>query len=331
MLSSQVVPDKWDDWLNSLGITVGFCQSSQWSEINQAVNQKKPQYLMLKEPNKPKIGSLFFLSTTRDWKTPLRKLLRKKNGVLESHGGPIVSPESCLDDVARFLGYLDDYCAKHSIALVRICFSPFFTWQSDETFHAVLNEKGFKRKAWQTNIVDIKVNPEEQFSMWPHMLRKAIKKCDKEGIIVRRCQTKNELIEKFLKPFFDTRRELGYQVPSDIENHCWWDLDAQKSYNYFCSETADGKVLATLGTFRFNKVVTEIMSERTLIGREMKLPAQDFLHYKAFEYHHSQHDQYFDLAGFNPNPLDSKEAGIQKFKLKWPGQIYHCDVVEKQY
>ena len=32
--------------------------------------------------------------------------------------------------------------------------------------------------------------------------------------------------------------------------------------------------------------------------------------------------RYYDLAGFNPNPISEKERGIEKFKRKWGGKKY---------
>ncbi len=321
----------WDEWVVSQGVKVGFCQSSQWGIINAYINKKKPIQLILRNSEKPVVGSLFFLSQSSFLRNIALKIMGKKDGFLESHGGFLVDEIINISDIDNYFEMLNVFCIKNNLSLVRMHLSPLFKWQQKDQLESMLLKRGFSLNLWQTNMIDISCNPQDSLSGWPHALRKSIKKCQLEGVTIKRCENKDELLRKFIEPFFETRKALGYDIPKKLEDHIWWDLDPEFYYNFFYAESLNGEVLATLGTFRFNKVATEIMSERTLAGRSSKLPAQDFLHFHIFCYHHNLGDCFFDMAGFSPNPISKKEEGIKTYKIKWPGKILDCFIVEKKY
>ena len=62
------------------------------------------------------------------------------------------------------------------------------------------------------------------------------------------------------------------------------------------------------------------MSGRTSVGRACNLPAQDLLHWAAFQRHKNAGDRWFNLAGYSPAPINAKEDGIRRFKAKWGGR-----------
>jgi lipid II:glycine glycyltransferase (peptidoglycan interpeptide bridge formation enzyme) len=107
----------------------------------------------------------------------------------------------------------------------------------------------------------------------------------------------------------------------------WW--ESVDAYYRFFIAADELNVLGTLGTYRWNGVVTEFMSERTMPARERKLPVQDLLHLHAFRTHRALGDQWFDLAGFNPDPASVKEVGIRRFKEKWQGETIEVPRLEK--
>ena len=99
-----------------------------------------------------------------------------------------------------------------------------------------------------------------------------------------------------------------------------WGIGYKKYYQFFVAKDQKGSVLATLGTYRFKGVATEIMSHRSKGSFDNNLPAQDLLHWEIIKYHKSLGDHWFNLAGYSPNPNTPKEEGIRNFKKKWGGQ-----------
>ena len=42
--------------------------------------------------------------------------------------------------------------------------------------------------------------------------------------------------------------------------------------------------------------------------------------------------KYYDLSGFNPEPISSKEEGIIKYKKKWGGKpYYYSRIISKKH
>lgn len=70
----------------------------------------------------------------------------------------------------------------------------------------------------------------------------------------------------------------------------------------------------------FNGVATEIASGTMPLAYELKLPAQDLLHWEMMLEAKRLGAHTFDLAGVAPLPRNSKEEGIRRFKEKWGGR-----------
>ena len=62
---------------------------------------------------------------------------------------------------------------------------------------------------------------------------------------------------------------------------------------------------------------------RTTIDTEEKLYSQDLMKWKIIEWGIENKQKYFDLTGFNPNPISEKEKGILRYKKKWGGKKYN--------
>ena len=58
---------------------------------------------------------------------------------------------------------------------------------------------------------------------------------------------------------------------------------------------------------------------RSEVDAEKKLYSQDLIKWKIIEWGIENKMMYYDLAGYNPNPQDQKEAGIKRYKQKWGG------------
>jgi len=108
-----------------------------------------------------------------------------------------------------------------------------------------------------------------------------------------------------------------------------WQSTQCNYYNYFIAKDKAGVVLAVLGTYHYNGMVTEIASHRTKASYGVNLPVQDLLHWEIMKFHKARGDQYFDLAGYSPDPQTPKEQGIRAFKEKWGGREINISTYTK--
>jgi hypothetical protein len=316
-------PADWDDWVAAAGPAGSFLQTSRWARIDQAVNKSRPIVVDLFENGVRCAGALF------RWQVPsantLSTLVRTtlaglSKGSLECLAGPVLGNADQRGQLDRLLQRIAE--RAHNFGIRRVRFSgrpPSAAWpdELDQVFAA----HGYRCEPWFTALVDIARDDDALLASFRQAARKGIRRCQELGIVVRECANVGEYLRDFSRPLFATRAALNMHVEHDRPERDWWALDEGRHYRYFVAKNPDGAVLGMLGSFRWNGVATEIMSERTLIARKMHLPVQDLLHWEAFRIHRGLGDKNFDLAGFSPHPRDGKEKGIRHFKEKWQGRV----------
>jgi hypothetical protein len=309
------VPADWDDWMAAAGAEASFTQTVRWARINRAINGLAPHCVEVRRDGTRIAGALF---GHRKPGSAARAALLGEGGTLECLAGPVI----VADDPGALEALLDRTDALAAELRARPIFSqppPTASWPARHDAGARFGARGYQRIAWLTALVDIARPETALLASFRHAARQGIRKCQSLGITVRECRDAEDYLENFSRPLFATRKAMGVAGFEALAERPWWDLDPERAYHYFIA--ADGEdVLGTLGTHRWNGLATEIMSERMMSAREKRLPVQDLLHWHAFLAHRDLGDRVFDLAGFNPDPRDDKEAGIKRFKEKWQGR-----------
>lgn len=325
-------PDGWDAWLASIGGEASFTQTSHWATINLAMNHVVPHWIEHWENGRRTGGVLLGLR-----KAPIgsiRDLMSLSlNGFsgnfLECAGGPIIvdRPQATASALLEKVAQLARSLRARAITFM----NPPSTaiWISDPDVEKVFIDAGYQCKPWLTALVDIARPDAELSASFRQSARKGIRKCLELGITVRECRDSEDYLTNFSRPLFETRKAIGMHDRTDAAERQWWDYDTGPFYRYFLAQDNAGRVLGTLGTYRWNGVVTEIMSERTLPARESNVPVQDLLHWSAFVAHREAGDQIFDLAGFSPLSQSKKEGGIRSFKQKWQGKAVSMPIFER--
>jgi hypothetical protein len=125
----------------------------------------------------------------------------------------------------------------------------------------------FRRRVLETLIIDLSLSEETLFKNFEHSARKGIKKSNSLGVKVERCDSFENYFSEFLVPYSKvTNRSLR---DKDFYKNVW-DLDNQNVYGYWVAKDNEGELLAFLGSYRYDKVATEIMSAITPLGYEKK-------------------------------------------------------------
>ncbi|HXQ52123.1 MAG TPA: hypothetical protein VN802_13595 [Stellaceae bacterium] len=317
------LPEDWDAWMRDVGAESSFTQTSHWARIHEAINGAAPHCLELRDGDRRVAAALLGyrrqpIASIRD---VARAALRGRGGVLECFGGPVIASAHPARALARILDDASALAARLGAAgLVFTSPPPNATWLRDPDIEGTYAAQGYVCAPWMTALVDIARPDAALLASFRQSARKGIRRCGEFGLAVRECRDAADYVENFSRPLFATRRAFGLEAPAGRAERHWWHLDEARHYRYFMAFDRDGQVLGTLGTYRWNGVATEIMSERTLPAREAHVPVQDLLHWHAFQVHRALGDRLFDLAGFNPNPGNEKEQGIRAFKEKWMGR-----------
>lgn len=172
---------------------------------------------------------------------------------------------------------------------------------------------------WCTIILDLKKSKEELFDgIEKHSGRKNIERSSKRGVKIEEIKNEDSLIE-YCNAWNRTKRDQGFEE-KNIENI----IDSWKVYkplgiSGFLAKR-NGKTVGGISFSYFCGHIIETGIARTEEDRIEKLYSQDLLKWKIIEWGVENQMNYFNLAGFNPNPKDSKEEGIKKYKEKWGGK-----------
>lgn len=325
MLTGQYdIPADWDGWLERVANEASFTQTTCWARISEAVNSCLPYALEVRSAGR-RVGAALF-GHRLPVSTSLIELVRlswsgMRRGRLECFGGPVIDSEDPDGVLTELLAETESLANRLRVTSVLFGGPSTASWPARDGAARVFQEFGYQKTAWQTALIDLTVQTEQLLAGFRQGARKGIRRCRELGITVRKCRDADDYLEHFSRPLFATREQLGRgRAEAAAEKH-WWHLDPKKHYHYFVAQDNHGQTLGTLGTYRWNGVATEIMSERTMAARATNMPVQDLLHWEAFITHRELGDRIFDLAGFSPEPSDDKERGIRAFKEKWKGRV----------
>ncbi len=329
-------PVSWDEQLYAAQREAGLCQSTYWARVISRVDQAKPIHLTAEEGNEI-VGQLLlfhkppFDRQTRQGIDNLTGLRRGLPLVLEWLDGPVIHcPQSAGDILKGFLKWVERYALTHAIGVVRSNgFAVTSRLSQTPLIVTALAEFGYKSSKWATLLVDLAVDEEHLWYRLDQAARNKIRKCERERVRVRKIIDFQDYIVNYHKPYAMAKEAYGGTPSPLYVAQVMFEEDLRGYNTYFVAESQDGQVLATLGMYIFNGTATEMASALTPAAHELKIPAQDILHWEMIKYAKAHGCHTFNLAGIAPEPRDAKEAGIRRFKEKWGGRYVEYYRFEK--
>ena len=304
-------PDsKWNERLIESGIG-SIKQAAIIDKI--AVKQgKKPLFLKFLDDNGKIAGQLFIkifpygISRKKSGRI-LNKFIGKNQELYRWNFGPIIFHKEKTNEILLKLGdFLNEKRGK-----VLGTTNPL----SDTGLPTLNNSKISK---WSTIIIDLKKSKEELYGkIDKHGARKNIERSLRRGVTVEEI-TDREQLNEYNRLRNQIRRRLGVKEKS-IENM----VEVQEVRRSFGLKgflaKKDGETVGGISFNHFCKHIIEIGIIRTKKDFQEKLYSQDLLKWKIIEWGVENNMNYFNLAGFNPNPINKKEEGIKRYKEKWGG------------
>ena len=246
---------------------------------------------------------------------------------LECYDGPVILQTEQVDEIVSFFIESSSSLAQQTKSTnTVIAFSHTSRWANSSELQKLFKKHGFTAQKWGTALVDLTPDDDALFMSIAHASRKCIKKCQRQDVHIETMKTYEEFQNDFMPNY--NAMENAHGRPSA---NCTLSPpdDWGEYYTYFIAKSGDD-VLGALAMFMFNGVATEIQSTMSPMAYEKKLPVQDLLHWELMLEAKRLGCHTFDLAGFNPNPTDKKEAGIARFKGKWGGQAIEYTLFKKE-
>lgn len=319
-------PADWDAWLVARGRDAGFCQTTVRSRILHA-RRGAVSYVLCVERDGVRVAGAtlnhVLPSETRATLFDYGKawLAMRGKGDLACVEGPVLAADDKPQALADLLVQVDALAARLGVRHIQFLGKPAMAdWGDDAAVAAAFRRFGYREKPWLTSVVDLTASEERLFAGFRHAARKGVRKCIEAGLRVDVVHDAGAFRRDFYDPYVASLVTRAGTLPAASTSAAWWESDTRRYYRFLVAKDSSDTVHATLGTYAFNGVATEIMSGRTLAGRTANLPAQDLLHWEAFRIHKAAGDKWFNLAGYSADPRDAKEAGIRRFKEKWGGR-----------
>ena len=300
----------------------GFCQTNAWAEIVKEIDGHESYWVQIGNRQLLPAGVLVThkkhkgANKGQSWREFLFSYIAPYPS-LEINDGPILVGSEKAKSLSALLGEVEDLAMRLHVQEIRFngLLATNDCYRTKE-IREIFRNNEYNEIEWSTSLVDLRKEEEEIFKSFKHATRKGIRKCEKSGVEVAECKSLEAISGLFCEGYADGDADS----PIFKRVRLTWEVDGGRHYRFFVAKDAAGRVLATLGTYSFNGLATEIMSHRTKESFEDNLPAQDLLHWEIFKAHKAAGDISFNLAGYSPDPATPKQAGIRRFKEKWGGR-----------
>jgi hypothetical protein len=182
-------------------------------------------------------------------------------------------------------------------------------------------KKHFQIKPWGTFLINLEQPIDELYkNLDKHSCRKNIERSIKRGVIVE--QMTDESLSDYYDLINEMRVESGREK-GDFEYLVYrWKTFKSLGYSGFMAKKNNRPVGGLLFSY-MNGHIIEIGVARSKEDRQDNLYSQDLIKWKIIEWGIKNKMKYYDLTGFNPDPISEKEKGIIKYKKKWGGKPHY--------
>jgi len=303
-------PNDWNDNLQSSKIstvyhTVEYSNYAKtyldWSPIFMSIFNSKGELLAK--------SLLFELSTNFKNISALKPLSQFSNKfkILKWLLGPVVFNEDLTNDVIfNFINYIEKSYPK-----VNGSFHPLLRFNFETSKHIM---------KWGTFLIDLTQSKNQIESNFDkRSVTKNIKRSIERGVEIFEITEKN--ISDYANLLNEFRKENDLTVYSLEQIIDLWKILKPTKYlgyiAYFNEKPIGGMTFSA-----FNGYINEWGVARSKLDFEQKLYSQDLIKWKIIEWGINNNQRFYDLTGFNPNPVSEKEQGILRYKRKWGGKQY---------
>lgn len=329
---------EWNNWITEQGSKAGFGQTTTWAAVNADAIGADSIVVSIERTEHRRIGALFDVRQYGDpgggpyqW---LKRLLGGRGRLLECIDGPVIREDATSRDFSCFLKCIDEQVRRSGAYVVNFHMPTTAISSTSATnldIRHIFAANGYTIMPWLTALVDLSVDEDEIFARFNRSARKGIRRCEKEGIWVEKCDCEAMFLEDFCSTYYGVSgKGTAFDLANKRRALATWRI-GDDAYRFFVARDMECQVLGTLGSYRFNGIATEIMSSRTAEADARHLPVQDLLHWELFRAHKALGDHTFNLAGFNPDPKTPKEIGIRRFKEKWGGSVVEVPYFTKHF
>ena len=307
-------------------------QTARRAAFAEALLRMEPKFLTVRDETGEVLAQLLIFQQVAHHrffrKRPARALLLElaRPWLEELHwlDGPVVfDKERVAAIIEAVVDFLENYSLHRGIVAQRGVRLPVYWEDADALAEAddILRSRGYKRKDWATFVIDLHPTVEELWGNLNSDIRRAIRKCEKQGVAIHK-DGSGERLPEFQAILEEDRRRVGERVSSIQARlnlrkflkgpHSDWRL-------YYA--TYGGTMVGGLITHTFNGNTNIVALCRSNLCLSQKLEATSGIMWEAIQDSKLRGDVKYDLLGVNPTPQNLKEQGIYNFKKRWGGKF----------
>jgi len=224
--------------------------------------------------------------------------------------GPLVFENDCASEIYQTLGNFllkKNYVVKGS--------------QHPLSLNGISSlQKKFQLIKWSTSLIDLTKNENELYeNIDKHSGRKNIERSVKRDVVIQ--ETKDSDLKEFVDLYY-SNKDGRNATKAEYEDMCnWWKILKPVGYSGFLAKK-DDVLIGGIMFSAFNNYIIEGGVARSDYDTKMKLYSQDLIKWNIIQWGIKNRMKYYDLAGFNPDPMSKKEEGIMRYKRKWGGKDF---------
>jgi len=330
----------WNELVRSLPEGTIF-QTTYWADYLKSLGYSKIFYFIVREGQHIKAICLLWVeilsARNRRYHDKLKILdyfSRKANLAIGNwQYGPLIFDKMKEPDILEiFIREADKFCKSEKLVAIRNLASPLFYSKKTESKWAqeLYIKQGFRASTRGTVFLDLS---RDLASAWAGVGKDA--KSD-----LRRGLKHNLSIEfmgrdelpKYKKLMLESIRRTKMPLPPHYpEDNMWSALCKDEECLKILSVKSNGMLLGAKGVLEFNGIIFQICSFQSDISYYNKLNVNDIMTWEVIKWGIANKKRVYDLTGIPVNPINKKDQGLRRYKMKWATDIVIYNTYEKIY
>lgn len=325
-------------WNAGLGVApeARIQQTVQGAQIRWLMEGQYPFFLRALQEGKA-VGQFylhrgFVHPDLMQWARPLLKtsLLHRLWGVLSWFGGPVIFDHDRYEEILRaFLREVEQLSRRYGIAAIKDATPAFYGGEVDwDMIDAVYGEFAYEKRARATIVLDVDTDLEALWSGLTKEARQKVRKAERQDIRIVEDNTAAGL-DRYYEVRLENVRRNGLRPPSRASILATEPVYMRDGMAKLLLAEHEGQTVAGQLLVVFNGYVQLAGICYSDRARKLRLPVNDLLQWAVIKWAHAAGHRRVDWSGYTPEPSDEKEAGINRFKEKWGGQVVHYHSYDK--
>lgn len=323
-ISNSIDEKDWDNQLMKNRYANAFQMSINYKPYQLGFGSKR-LFITVQNQSGKIVGQLAAIHHFKDlyFKNNLTNLLSSRIGsILSWHYGPIIHDnENYAEILMKIFETVEKYAKEQKVLAITGSTSVSLPDNS-----LPFQKMGYKYKKWETWIIDLNQDIDYIYKSLHNKTRYDIRKGEKNNLSFEVVKDKSALKSWFELKFPDQRRRNHILKKYSKFNDYSWDLLFKPSHEKMFLAKVNGKVISGID----NKIFNHNVCQNSVVNYSLRgLEGGSFLTWNTIKWSKENGYSYYDMAGSNPTPSDSKEKGIRYFKSKWKGTKYTVYLVSK--